>query len=74
MPGTLSAEAFLEAASNLPRKPKMTRFFVSDEDLVRIDGYTCSISNQWAIKDVPAFEQIAKTYPKLRMHIKKAGM
>lgn len=72
--GEVNAGKFAELASNMSSKfgkYKLSRFFVSEGDLIHLGGKTSAISNQWDINDVPAFENIVKTFPQLGMRISK---
>lgn len=72
----LNAEEFAQEAYKISTrfgKYNPSRFFGEQEDLIRLDGKTCAIANQWSIKDVPALEKIAETYPQLLMRITKTA-
>ncbi len=74
--GTLNAVEFAERASQISTKfgkYQLSRFFCNDEDLLRLDGKTFAISNQWSISDIPAFQAIAESYPDLRLSFAKTG-
>jgi hypothetical protein len=73
--GSLCAADFAEEASKLSTKfgkYNLSRFFCGQEDLLRISGRTCAISNQWDIGDVPAFQKISEVYPELSIRFVKA--
>jgi hypothetical protein len=53
-------------------KYKLSRFFWGEDDLIRIDGKTFAISNQWDISNIPALQRIAEAYPNLKAHFVKA--
>ncbi len=73
--GTFEAAEFVDRASQITTKwgkYQLSRFFCDDESLLRLDGKTFAISNQWSISDIPAFQAIADSYPELRLSFAKA--
>lgn len=73
--GTPSAAEFSAQAAELSTKfgkYQLSRFFCNDEDLIRLDGKTFAITNQWSINHVPALLTIVESYPALKMSFVKA--
>jgi hypothetical protein len=73
--GTPTAADFAAKAAELSTKfgkYQLSRFFCGDEDLVRVNGKTYAITNQWSINHVPALRTIAGSYPELKISFVKA--
>jgi hypothetical protein len=73
--GTLTAADFAAKAAELSTKfgkYQLSRFFSGDEDLVRLNGKTYAITNQWSINQVPALRTISESYPELKISFVKA--
>jgi hypothetical protein len=73
--GTLNVADFAARAAKLSTKfgtYQLSRFFCGDEDLIRLNGKTYAITNQWSINQVPALRAIAESYPELKISFVKA--
>jgi hypothetical protein len=72
--GTLDASEFADRVSQILTrfgKYQLNRFFCNDEHLLRMNGRTLAISNQWSISDIQAFQLIAQSYPELKLSFSK---
>jgi hypothetical protein len=75
--GTPTASDFSTQAAELSTKfgkYQLSRFFCGDEDLIRLNGKTHAITNQWSINQIPALRTIAESYPKLKISFVKAEL
>ena len=65
--GDLRGEEFLLAATAAKKADGYAfgpgRFFLEDSQLIRVDGKTCALSNQWSIKTLPVINQIISAVP-----------
>jgi len=65
--GTLSGEAFLAAAEAKKTSDGYVfnpgRYFLEDDQLLRIEGKTCALSTQWGIGNLPIVDKIAAMLP-----------
>ncbi len=49
------------------------RFFTSDDELIRFDGRTYALSNQWSKKALEPARKLAGAFPDLRIEFSEAG-
>jgi len=66
-PGELSSDEFvaiamLEGHSN-GRAFDPKRYFCSDAELLRFDGYTSAVTNQWGVQTANAIDNLIKSFP-----------
>ncbi len=66
-PGDLDSDAFVAAVTEESRAEGRTfdpnRFFCADEDLIRSDGRTYALTNQWGVGTFEAIESLLRAFP-----------
>ncbi len=66
-PGDLASEAFVAAVTEEERAAARTfdrsRFFCAEEDLIRNDGRTYALTNQWGMGTIEAIEALLQAFP-----------
>lgn len=67
VPGELTSEEFVARATlddqSDSRAFDPERYFVGGEELLRTDGYTSSITNQWGLQTADAIDKLVQTFP-----------
>jgi hypothetical protein len=66
-PGDLDGDPFVAAVTEESRAEGRvfdpSRFFCADEDLIRSDGRTYALTNQWGVGTFAAIEALLRAFP-----------
>ncbi|MDQ3547508.1 MAG: hypothetical protein M3439_01705 [Chloroflexota bacterium] len=69
VPGTLTSDEFVVAAISAAHSEGLSfdpnRYFVADEELLRIGGCTSAVNNQWGLTSAEAIDALVREFPTL---------
>jgi hypothetical protein len=52
----------------------LRRFFIEEDELFQVDGYTYALSNQFSRHDLPILEKLAEMFPEAKISLSKTAV